>query len=472
MRARVLVPSLFPILTALGDAAFAQRQPAPFASLRVEDLAPLASAYAAKIAASALFVSRRPLASVLEEELAPDGPIERVIRPLLRFEVDEEEHSVTCRILGHEATARWVPGLGCALGITRQEALRRGRAMPRPKSPLPREEAWPDGEGDPDPSGIDAEALRAALDLAFAERGGEAIRTRAVVIVKDGRLVAERYAKGYDRDMPLPGWSMSKTITLALIGCRILDGRMREGAIDLPEWRREGDPRAAITLDDLLRMRSGLSWREDYEDPTSPALTMLFRARDAGSVAAAQPLAHPPRSTYLYSSGTTNLLCRLLRESFDRIEDYWSYPRGLFDAIGARSMVVETDPSGTFVGSSFAFATARDWARFGQFLLQDGVWDGRRLLPEGWMAKAQRPTPGSRGGFGRHLWLDAPRAKGDPSSREWPELPEGLFHLDGHEGQYVFAIPKARLVVVRLGCTKRGRFPLREFLDAVWRACR
>ena len=460
---------LLPVLVAWATLLPAQR-PAD-----LQALAPVAAAYAAKITASALFVSRRTLAQVQAEELAPDAPLERLIAPLLRIRVDAERRTVTCSLLGHEATAVLVPGLGCTLlrERRRDELLERGEALPPPLPPLPRDLPWPHGEGPLAalPDGIDGPALQRALDAAFAEPAGCKLNTRAIVVACRGQLVAERYGSGYDATMPLPGWSMSKTVAMVLLGMRARDGQVLEGPLPVPEWQGPDDPRAAIALDQLLRMQSGLEWRESYDDPSAPALQMLFHSDDCGAVAAAQPLAHPPGEVHQYSSGTTNLLCRELRRTFACDADYWRYPRLLFDAISARSMVLEPDPSGTFVGSSFVFATARDWARLGQFLLQDGITDGVRLLPEGWLAAARQPTPGSRGQFGRHLWLNTPAVAGESASREWPDLPADLFHLDGHEGQFVFVLPAQQLVIVRLGCIKQGRFDLHGLLRDVLAAC-
>lgn len=464
--ARLLLPVLALIALSL---------PAQAKLPNLRELAPVAAAYAAKIAASALFVSHRPLDSVRREELAPDGALEQVLAPLLHFEVDDKNRTVTCSLLGSTAVAAWIDGLGCTLLRDGDLAsLRaRGGAVPPPLPPLPHDVPWPRGEGPVGelPDDVDAALLQRALDAAFAEPEGAKVNTRAVVIARRGRLLAERYADGYDATMPLPGWSMSKTVALLLLGMRVRDGALREGALPVPEWRSADDPRHGITFDQLLRMQSGLEWRESYDDPGSPALRMLFGAADYGAVAAAQPLAHPPGTEHRYSSGTTNLLCRELRRTFACDADYWRYPRLLFDAMQARSMMLETDPSGTFVGSSFGFATARDWARLGQFLLQDGVVDGHRLLPEGWLAAARQPTAGSRGQFGRHLWLNAPADPDRPDSREWPDLPADLFHLDGHEGQYVFVLPQQQLIIVRLGCIKRGRFDLHGLLRAVLDAC-
>ncbi len=441
------------------------------------ELREVVAAYAAKVTASALFVSGRTLDSVLAEELAPDAPLQAMARPFLQFEVDRDHRSVTAMLLGESATAVFVDGLGCTLLHGVDAATLRARALPAlPAAPDPR--PWPLGDLAPEPpvqDGVDREALATAIDAAFAERDGKPlVHTRAVVVVHHGKLLAERYAADVDASTALPGWSMTKTWVDALLGMRVGDGALDPQAeLPVPEWRAQpDDPRRALRLDDLLRMQSGLQWLEDYDAPQSNALRMLFLGHDYGGVAAALPPAVAPRTEFRYSSGTTNLLCRIVRTTFAAHCDYLAFPRQrLFEPLRMHSAVFEPDPSGTFVGSSFGFATARDWAKFGLFYLQDGVWDGQRLLPEGWVAAARTPTPtNARGEFGAHLWLNA-GSPATPGDRPFQRLPTDLFYLSGHEGQYVVCLPQQQLVVVRLGCAKRGGFDLHGFLDRVRRAC-
>lgn len=462
--ATALVTALLPLCTAQEPAAPSR------------ELAEVAAAYAAKVAASALFVSGRTLDSVLAEELAPTRPLEARIRPLLRFDVDREQGTVTCRLGPATATAAATGDLGCTL--VRPEAPRerlraRRGAMLADLQPDPAAVDWPLGDRLPPPpeTGIDLAAVRRAVDAAFAEPAtGTPILTRAIAVVYRGQLVAERYAAGYHAAMPLPGWSMTKTLTHALLGVRIQEGKLDPtAALAVPEWR--SDERRAIGFDDLLTMTAGLSWREDYADPSSDALRMLFTSSDHAAAYANRPVANPPGTTFLYASGATNLLCRLLRATFADDRDYWSFPRrGLFQPLGMRSALLETDPSGTFVGSSYGFATLRDWARFGLLYANDGKVGDTRILPPGWVTAATTPHPRSRGRFGRHLWLDhAPEA---PGKREWPDLPADLFYMSGHEGQYCIVMPTDQLLVVRLGCTKNGGFPLHALLTAVHNALR
>ena len=291
-------------------------------------------------------------------------------------------------------------------------------------------------------------ALRPILDAAFAEPGPRKKRTRAVVVVQDGAIIGERYAPGITAETPLNGWSMTKSVMGALIGTLVGQGKLSLADKNLlAEWRAPGDPRAGIALEDLLRMRSGLRFSEVYADPLSDVTRMLFDGHDAGGFAASRPLEAPPGTFWKYSSGTTNILSLIARRALGE-KDYPHWPRrALFDPLGMASAVLEPDASGTFVGSSFLFATARDWARFGLLYANGG--DG--VLPKGWAAFGASPTPQAPDGrYGAHWWLKLSKELGggtDAAAR----IPADAFHALGHEGQCLTVIPSRRLVVVRLG---------------------
>lgn len=449
------------------------------------ELAQVAAAYAAKVTASAIFVSGRTLDSVLSEELAPDDALQAMIRPFLKIDVDRDAATVTCSLAGVTATATATRNLGCTLATPAMPVAKlRTRGAPEVASsePDPANVDWPLGDRlPPMPAGgdgVDHEALDKVLDAAFTEATGKPkIRTRAVVVIHRGRLVAERYAEGFSAAMPLPGWSMTKTLVGAIVGIAIADGMLSPDAeLTVPEWPA-GDSRRALRLTDLLTMASGLAWDESYDDPMSDSLRMLFASDDHGAVQAAKPVEVPPGTRYRYSSGTTNLVCRELRAAFARDGRggdlaYWAMPKQtLFSPLGMRGAVLETDPNGTFVGSSYGFARARDWARFGMSFTADGLFAGRRVLPPGWVAQMATPCKASNGRFGRHLWLNADPDGDGPGERMWPSLPADLMHMDGHEGQYVVVFPTQQIVVVRLGCTKSGGFGLRAMLEGVLAAC-
>jgi CubicO group peptidase (beta-lactamase class C family) len=252
-------------------------------------------------------------------------------------------------------------------------------------------------------------------------------------------------------------WSMAKSVLAALVGAAVLEGRLLpEAPAPVPEWGGADDPRGAITLDQLLRQSSGLDFDETY-GATNDVSRMLFTHPDTGAFAAASPLAAPPERVWSYSSGTSNLVARILRDAFGGdLGGLVRFSRErLFDAAAMTTAFLEPDASGSFIGSSFAFASARDWARFGELHLRDGVWQGRRLLPEGWVRYVTTPTAAApRGEYGAHWWLNA-GAPGEPGQRSWPLLPTDAYAARGHSGQWVMVVPSAELVVVRLGLGQR-----------------
>jgi CubicO group peptidase (beta-lactamase class C family) len=305
------------------------------------------------------------------------------------------------------------------------------------------------------PAVIDTEKLKNVTEQAFTEPDpAKPRRTRAVIVVYDGRIVAERYAAGFTQETAQLGWSMTKSVTNALVGILVKEGKLRLHApAPVPEWRSPGDPRAAITLDELLRMSSGLQFKENYENPRSDAVRMLLAEPDTGAYAAEKPLEVPPDSRWSYSSGTANIISRIVRQSVGgSLSDFTAFAhRALFDKVGMASAVIEPDPSGTFVGSSFMYATPRDWARFGLLYLNDGVWKNEQILPEGWVKYSTRPTPKApKGEYGAHFWLNAGRP-GQREDRWMPKVPPDMYSLRGFEGQYVSIIPSKKLVIVRFG---------------------
>ena len=229
--------------------------------------------------------------------------------------------------------------------------------------------------------------------------------------------------------------------------------RLNEPA-PVPEWQKEGDPRGKITLDQLLRMSSGLEFGEVYK-PLYDATRMLYGSADFAAYAAAKPLEAAPDTKWSYSSGTANIISRIVRTEADKSyrNSYTFMREELFDRIGMQSAVPEPDPSGTYVGSSYTFATPRDWARFGLFYLQDGVWNGERILPEGWVRYTTTPTSGAPiGEYGALFWLNAGPVS-DPGKRRWPSSPADAYSADGYQEQKVIVIPSKKLVLVRFGAT-------------------
>jgi len=361
---------------------------------------PIGTGYVAKYLCSGVFISGRDPDVIFREDVAPVNPLTAVVS----VQIDNRNKLVTADSFGlFKATAVYREGCGCtlAVGVSEKDLRKQDIAAEVPKKPLPYDLPWPEGNGEiarPLPAGIDEAKLAKALDNAFAESGSEKLKnTRAVLVVYDGRLIAERYATGFDRNMPLLGWSMSKSITNALVGIMVKNGKLRlNEPAPVPEWQTKGDPREKITLDQLLRMSSGLEFGEVYK-PLYDATRMLYGSADFAAYAAAKPLEAAPDTKWNYSGGTANIISRIVRTEAEKsYRNCFTFMREeLFDKIGMQSAVPEPDPSGTYVGSSYTFATPRDWARFGLFYLQDGVWNGERILPEGWVAYTTTPTPGA-----------------------------------------------------------------------------
>ena len=298
---------------------------------------------------------------------------------------------------------------------------------------------------------------------------GPLARTRAVVVVHHGRLVAERYGGETDAlleaprpigpDTPLISWSMAKSMLHAVVGMLVDEKRLDPDApAPVPEWGA-GDPRSAITLAHLLEMRDGLDFAEDYDDAgSSQVIEMLFGdgITDTAAFAAGRPLAHDPGTVFNYSSGTTNIISGIVRRTLGGEEAYRRLLHDrLFGPIGMRTADPRFDEAGTWIASSYLWATARDMARFGHLYLRDGIWDGRRLLPAGWVDHARRARsvdPDDGRLYGAHWWV-----VGDDL---------GTFWANGYEGQSILVCPVLDLVLVRLGKSSAAQYPAL----ADWRA--
>lgn len=420
-----------------------------FALWKADRAASVAAGYFAKVSCSEIFLAGRPVSTVTDGDFHDISPA----FDYLGFKIDKSGRSITASIFGvGRAKAIYRQGYGCTL-------VRGGAPEALPDLPPVADKPLPDAKagsaamrGD-----IDYEAIEAAFDGAFAN---EKAATRAILIVKDGAVIAERYADGFGAETPLLSWSMAKSVTATMVGAAMLRGFIDlESPAPVEEWSRRGDPRAAIKWNDLMQMQSGLAFSEIYEDPNSDVSRMLFRARDAGGVAARQRPEHAPGSAWSYSSGTTNLIQRTLRGTLEANDaGYHSFARdAIFAPIGAASFTMEPDSSGTFVGSSFVYATARDWAKLGLLYLNDGVWDGLRLLPEGWSRYVAAPASASDGEYGAQFWLNRPGSDG--RQKYVPGVPDNAYLMAGHEGQYVLIIPDKNMVIVRAGMT-RGEEPM------------
>ena len=392
--------------------------------------------------------------AVFTQGLDPDQTFRELVRPmtgpaggLLRYRVDRERRAVDASVLGlFRAHALWTEGYGCRLVWSARYA------SPEPAQPWPL--SPPDGFAPPTVVAPRDPALKAAFDREFADLPGQAPRfVKAAVIVKDGKVVAERYAPGYGVDTPLLSYSVAKSFTNAVLAILVRDGRL---AVDQPvgaaEWSRPGDPRAALTIDELLRMESGLNAAETGSgfDPVSQ---MLYTQDDMAGYAARHRLKEPPRTHWEYTSADTLILDRRLGQvigggapGFRTFAEH-----ELFQPLHMDGVTLEFDGAGVFAGSAHVYAPARAYARFGQLYLNDGAApDGRRLLPEGWVAYSRRSTLGAP--YGAGFWtLDGPSRQA-----AWlvsQGFPKDGFYASGNRGQRIYIVPSEHLVMVRNGYT-------------------
>lgn len=410
------------------------------------ELIRVGSGYAAKIVCSNVFLAGRDADLVLADDVqAPGHPLLK----LMSVSVDQSAGTVRAGLFGVFGKGLAVDREGAGCATVPDGDLKAAALGPLPAAPAANVEAlWPEGERievSQDP------AVNAILDDSALAGPG----MRATVVVQNGRIVGERYGEGFSATTPLLGWSMTKTVTAAIIGTLVGEGKMSVDKTALFEpWKADG--RGAISLADLMAMSSGLEFNEDYGDVTD-VTRMLYLEPDMASFAEAKPLAHEVGKVFSYSSGTTNLLSRLWQDAVGDPAKALAWPREkLFGPLGMSSAVLETDARGTFAGSSYLYATGHDWARFGQFLLQDGVWNGTRILPEGYVGWMREKAPASNGRYGRgQLWLHGPEGGTPPGKNPDAsfDLPADTFWMEGHDGQTVAIIPSANIVVVRLGLT-------------------
>lgn len=437
---------------------------------------PIGTGYSAKYLCSQVFLAGREPGQVFEDDVKPTHPLFLAVSP----RVDYKNKTVTAKAFGFwkSMTAVYREGCGCtlAVGISPDVLSTQTVSIAHPKK-KPVSAFWPEGsivDLKHLPENVNQAELNTAIATAFTEPGPDTQRnTQAVVVVMGDKIIAEKYAEGFNAQTSMIGWSMAKSITSVLVGILIKDGKLD---IHMPApvsaWKSADDPRKNITLDMLLRMSSGLEFEEVY-GPFKDATAMLYASPSMADFAAAKPLVAPLDTVWNYSSGTANIIARIAVDATGgSLEKFYQFSRArLFDRIGASSPVIEPDASGSVVGSSYVFATARDWARFGLFLKNDGVWKNERILPEGWMAYATTPTPGaSKGQYGAQFWLNAGE-KNNPANRKFPSLPSDLYYCGGFNGQIVAVIPSRDLVVVRLGVTHDDSWDhetfIRQILDAV-----
>jgi CubicO group peptidase (beta-lactamase class C family) len=427
---------------------------------------PIISGYGAKNMASAVFVQNRDPASILKEDLG-EFPF-----TIGKYTVNREDSSVTGSVWGlAKRKAIYRPGLGCTLinDIT-EDALRKQVYQLATTSPVKMDSLpWPYGNRliDSIPAVINKQLLQQAIDHAMqAQRDGKAAYTRAVLVVYDGKLVAEQYANGFDEHTVMLGWSISKSLTGALIGVLVRQGKLDvEAPAPVPEWQHT--KKQKIRLKDLLQQTSGLDFEENYTKP-SEVTNMLFKRGDMAGYTAKLPLKYEPGTVFNYSSGNSNILSRIIRQTVGD-KDYVAFPyKALYHKLHMYSTLLEPDASGTFIGSSYSYATARDLARFGLLYYNNGLWNGEQVLPSNWVQQSIQPSAADKlKHYGYQFWLNGYDKK-DPSKRMYPDVPNDMFFADGYGGQDIYIIPSKKLVVVRLGLhTIDENLLLKEIIQAI-----
>ena len=416
----------------------------------------LGAAGYAKIVCSAVFVSGRSVEEARRNStyfLATDGDRAAVSA----VDVDNTRREVRVKVRsGGSRRARYTGDQGCVIVPEHGEISFRPVPV-RTALPAAATQPWPMGDAPdhaPWPPDVDRRAIEVAVARAFADP--EAL-TAAFIVVHRGRLLAERYAAGIDKDTQLESWSMGKTVLATLMALLIKDGTYRlDDPAPIPAWRAPGDPRGAIRIVDLLRMSSGLRCTSPFDPDWSAGegypdhLLVYTGAIDAFAFALARPLQFPPGTEGRYRNCDPLAVGWLVEEAVrQRGEEILSFPqRALFDRIGIRRQVLETDPYGHFLLNGHDYGTARNWARLGLLYLRDGRWGGERLLPEGWSAFVSTPAPAWRLPiYGASVWLN----RGGQL-----RLPIDAYFMLGAGGQYTIVVPSRELVVVRMGHQRGG----------------
>jgi CubicO group peptidase (beta-lactamase class C family) len=420
---------------------------------------PIMTAFAAKGMCSSVFLADKSHESVMAEDLS-FFPIS-----LAKSKVNYEEKSVTSKVFGlGKRTAVYREGLGAVIVLKTPEEELRATTFKIPDPGYSQDTIpWPMGDvmqSEP-VEGVNYARLQTLLDTSIDKAGEEPFKkTLGIAVVYDNQLVAEKYLGDYDEYTKFHGWSMTKSITGTLAGILADHGKLDLHApADIPEWAN--DDRKEITLDDVIRMSSGLDWFENYFT-ISDATVMLMQSEDMFSSITSSDLAYEPGSFWNYSSGDANLLSGLIRKAMNDDEAYHALAyEKLFHRIGMLNTVVETDASGLFVASSYSYGSTRDWARFGMLFMNDGVFEGDTIVSKEWVDYMKTPAPASNGTYAGTFWLKEPSPE-----NELVDIPDDIFFADGFLGQRVYVIPSKKLVVVRMGYSL-SNFSVNDFLREV-----
>ncbi len=407
-----------------------------FGAYYINSLLPIITGYPAKYLCSAVFVSGREQAEVEAMDLKFS------FIKYVKSEVSLSDSSVTSRFLWGKSKAIYREGFGATLLREVDEAALRAVKFPKVETAFdPDTLPWPVGNMVPDSvTGIDLAVMEKLTEKLMS--GGYNGHAFAFMVLHNGIPVAESYQPEFDASTRFLSWSVAKSFTNALAGIMVNDGKWDiNQPVNIPEWQT--DDRKNITLNNLLQMQSGLSWNEDYGN-RSDVTVMLYCESDFAKFAYQQPLASQPGTNWYYSSGSVNIINQQMCKTLGSNDEYYRFAKTrLFDKLGMTTAIFEPDASGTQVGSSYIYATARDYARFGLLYLNDGIFNGERVLPEGWVEYTTMPASDSEGGYGSLFWLN----KGG----QLPSVPADMFSCNGHDGQQIYIVPSKDLVVVVLG---------------------
>jgi CubicO group peptidase (beta-lactamase class C family) len=417
----------------------------------------LISGFSAKSIASGHFIDHR------SQELIEKGDNDINLIDLAQNTIDEAGQFATASVNGlKERKAIYREGLGVTLINDNFDSTKPYLVPKRTSSNANLVYPYGDAEQkDTVFSNIDYDQLNRTVDNAFDKKGQKNKRTRSVIVIYKDKIIAEKYDTGFTKNSKILGWSMTKSITATLFGILEKQGKYNIYLpAPIPEWAN--DERKKITTNDLLHMNSGLEWEENY-GAISDVTKMLFQAEDMTRSQLEKPLAFQPNTHWYYSSGTTNLLSGILRKQFKTHQEYLDFwYSALIDKIGMHSMLEETDMAGNYVGSSYGWATTRDWAKFGLLYLHQGNWNGEQLFKPSWAKYVATPTNTSNGQYGGQFWLNA--------GGRFPDAPKDLYFASGFQGQMVAIFPSHDLVIVRMGLKEDPEFNFNGLLGGIVRS--
>lgn len=412
----------------------------------------LISGFAAKNLASSYFIAKRSVDHTNKTD--NNAPLIKLAKS------DIQNNAAISSVFGFaKEKAVYREGLGAVL-VNSDTILTDDYLRPK-RNLTPIQQPYPYGNLTPEKTvfdNIDYQKIDSIVHNCFVENHPDGIKnTRSILVLYKGKIIAEKYADGFDEHSLLQGWSITKSLLTTCFGILEKDNKfdIKKPITAFPNWLQ--DARKNITTNHLLRMESGLEWEENYKT-ICDATRMLFEDRDLTKRPLEKKLAQPIETEFNYSSGTSNILSALLRKQFNTHQEYLDFPYTEFiDKIGMHSMLMETDIMGNYVASSYSWATTRDWGKFGQLMLNNGAWNNEQIVSKNWVNYIRTPNKSSKGEYGGQWWLN--------HGNYMPNVPKDCFYADGFEGQRIFVIPSKDLVVVRFGVTRLGRVDFYPLFD-------